>query len=272
MYELGYVKKRKRRRIVLLVGGVSTVVVSTLCTVAFLGRYVGTFSVSLDTGNVGLTLSREKAFTEPTSFLKVDSLPKFHEYTYRDFGFIGDDVIDNEESDLNIAAATLNDDGTYSSINFFKYTFYVKNVGDVPCKYNFSVNILESKPSTDGRYLDDTVRFMIYDNSIDNEHNKKVYAKRSAIPHKDKDGNVDYRAPISVREEESSEDYPFEGYAEMFTSSDVITSFSVDYFAVSEIRRYTLVYWLEGFSSDSTKTAPEGATIKLGVEINGYEI
>ena len=58
----------------------------------------------------------------------------------------------------------------------------------------------------------------------------------------------------------------------MFESSNVVTSFSVDYFEIGEIRRYTLVYWLEGFSSDNNKEAPKGAHIKLGVEINGYEI
>ena len=272
MYELGYVKKRKRRRIVLLVGGVSTVVVSTLSTVAFLGRFVGTFSVSLDTGNVGLSLSRDEAFTDPTSFLRIDALPEFQEYTYRDFRNIGDDVIDSEKSDLNIAASAFNDDGTIKNLNFFKYTFYIKNVGDVPCRYDFSLNIVESKASEDGRTLDDTIRFMVYDNNISNEHSKTVYAKRSGLPHTNEDGEADYRAPISVSESESSDEYPFEGYAEMFKSSDVVTNFSVNNFGIGEIRRYTLVYWLEGFQSDPNKTAPKGATIKLGVEINGYEI
>ena len=246
--------------------------VSTLSTVAFLGRFVGTFSVSLDTGNVGLALSKEKSFTDQTSFLKVDALPEFQEYTYRDFGYIGDNVIDSEESDLKIGATSLNDDGSIKNLNFFKYTFYVKNVGDVPCMYSFSLNINESKASDNGVYLDDTIRFMLYENSKDDDHSKTVYAKRSALPHNGEDGSVDYRSPISVSKEESTVEYPFEGYAEMFTSSDVVTKFSVDYFGIGEIRRYTLVYWLEGFRSDNNTEAPKGASIKLGVEINGYEI
>ena len=256
---------------VLLMGGISTAVVSSLSIIAFLGRFVGTFSVSLDTGNVGLTLSRDDAFTVPTSFLKTESLPEFQEYTYRDFRLIGDDKIDNDATDINIGATAYNDDGTIKNLNFFKYTFFIKNIGDVPCRYDFSLNILDSTPSADGRYLDDTIRFMIYDNE-GSEHNKTVYAKRSAIPHAGEDGQADYRSPISVREEESDEEYPFEGYAEMFESSSVVTSFSVKYFEIGEVRRYTLVYWLEGFSSDNYQGAPQGANIKLGVEINGYEI
>lgn len=252
-------------------GGISTAVVSSLSIIAFLGRYVGTFSVSLDTGNVGLTLSRDNAFTVPTSFLKAEALPEFQEYTYRDFRKIGDDQIDSDATDINLGATAYNDDGTIKNLNFFKYTFFIKNIGDVPCRYDFSLNIVESKPSEDGRYLDDTIRFMLYSNE-DTDHNKTVYAKRSTIPHVGEDGEADYRAPISVREEESSQEYPFEGYAEMFKSSNVVTSFSVENFEIGEIRRYTLVYWLEGFGSDNNEEAPKGATIKLGVEINGYEI
>ena len=90
-------------------GGISTAVVSSLSIIAFLGRFVGTFSVSLDTGNVGLTLSRDDAFTVPTSFLKTESLPEFHEYTYRDFRLVGDDKIDNDATDINLGATAYND-------------------------------------------------------------------------------------------------------------------------------------------------------------------
>ena len=40
---------------------------------------------------------------------------------------------------------------------------------------------------------------------------------------------------------------------------------------VGEVRKYTVVTWLEGFRSSNDKLAPEGASIKLGVEINAYE-
>ena len=65
--------------------------------------------------------------------------------------------------------------------------------------------------------------------------------------------------------------YDFPGYAEIFQSQTVITSFMVPQIDAGEMRRYTIVTWLEGFRSDP-ETAPVGATIKLGVEINAYEI
>ena len=57
----------------------------------------------------------------------------------------------------------------------------------------------------------------------------------------------------------------------MFDSSQVVTTFSDQPIDVDEVRRYTIVTWLEGFQSSNTELAPKGATIKLGVEINAYE-
>ena len=270
MYELEYVKKRKRRRRVAIIGGISTVVVSTLCIVAFLGRYVGTFTVSLDTGNVKLALSLKSTFETSTSFLRVDNMPLFREYTYGSFEELGHDVIDNEETTTNDLAGNY-DGGFLTSVNFFKYTFYVKNVGDSPARYTFQMNILDLHEATDGshRTLEDSLRVMIYDNADLSKHDKTVYGKKSAIPHDDGQGGKDYRAPVTV---DDPDDPEFYGYAEMFNSSSVVTTLSVPKIVSGEIRRYTIVMWLEGFRSSYVEEAPEGATMKLGVEINGYGI
>ena len=276
MYELEYVRKRKRKKRVAIIAGISTTVITALCIVAFLGRYVGTFTVSLDNGKVTLALSRTKSFESSTSFLRVDDLPTFQEFTYQSFESPSRGrshaAIDSELSDIDIGVAAYKDDGSIRSLDFFKYTFYVKNVGDTPAQYDFSINILESNPATDGRYLDDDLRVMLYDNKEDDEHEKTVYAKRSREPHYDEHGELDYRAPISISEYEATEDNPFQGYAEMFSSTTLIMKRKVSGFEVGEVRRYTVAFWLEGYSSDSNKPAPEGATIKLGVEINAYEI
>jgi hypothetical protein len=273
MYELEYVKKRKRRIRVAIVGGVSTIVISALAIVAFLGRYVGTFTVSLDTGNVELSLSDKSDFTNRTSYLRVADLAPFHEYTYSNFRRIGHDIIDNEEYSYTLGANYSSDGSTIETYNYFKYTFFVRNVGAIPCRYNFSVNILDTSPSLDGRYLDETLRVMIYDNVGADEHdNFTVYGKRSTTPHLDEQGNTDYRSPISVSEQDATDADPFEGYAEMFVSSDIIASFPVNRIDIGETRRYTIVAWLEGFRSSNLEEAPQGAKIKLGVNINAYEI
>ena len=260
MYELDYVRKRKRRRRVAIVGGISAMVVTTLGIVAFLGRYSGTFTVSLESKDVQLTLSTQSNFETRSSFLRVKDVPSFQEYTYCDFRKIGDSVIDSEETTVDLGLNAKGD-----ALDFFKYTFFVKNVGTNPAKYDISLNILENVAGKDGRSLEDTVRVSVFDNG-----NKTVYAKRASTPHMDGD-KADYRAPISVDESEATDLYPFEGYAEMFVSSKVITNSIGVELDVGEVRRYTVVTWLEGFRSSNRELAPEGATIKLGVEINAYE-
>ena len=139
-------------------------------------------------------------------------------------------------------------------------------MGQVPAKYDFSLNITDNVASVDGRSLDETLRVMIYDDG-----EKTVFAKRSAHPVIKPDGSVEDRSPISVSEADATDLYPFMGYAEKFESSKVVTTFSGETIGVDELRRYTIVTWLEGFQSDGSLPAPEGATIKLGVEINAYE-
>ena len=139
---------------------------------------------------------------------------------------------------------------------FSIYDWLIKNVGMTPARYNLSLMVKESVAASDGRTLDDTLRVMVYDNG-----ESTVYAK----------GNLNSPAPISVSEGEATEEYPFEGYATNFASSKEIMGQSGVSLNVGEVRRYTIVTWLEGFRSSSLQTAPKGATIKLGVEINAYE-
>ena len=266
MYELEYVRKRKRRKIVALVGGVSAVVVTSLAIVSFLGRFVGTFTVSLETRNVDLTLSERPDFAEYSSFLRVKELPPFQEFTYSNFAKY-EDVIDTGEASYLLGANyAVGSTQEVESLQFFKYTFYIRNVGSTPANYDLSLNIKDDVKSTDGRSLLDTMRVMIY-----KDGDKTVFGKRQSKPHIDEEGNADYRSPISIDLADATETYPFQGYAEMFKSDEVVTTYTSQQINIDEIQRFTIVTWLEGFRSSSDKEAPKGATIKLGVEINAYE-
>ena len=269
MYRREYVRKRKRRRIVAIVGALSGATVLALSIIAFLGRFVGTFTVSLESRNVDLTLSEKKDFIHETSFLRVNTLLPFQEFTYSYFDdYGGDEVIDSEESNSFIGANYLpNNPSQMSSLNFFKYTYYVKNVGKEPAMYDWSVAVKDNALSYDGRSLLDTLRVMIY---IDGK--KLIYGKALSVPHYDSEGKADYRPPISVDKNEATNEFPFMGYVDdNFASSEVITTFRGEKLDVNESRRYTIVTWLEGFRSSSEEFAPRGAKIKLGVEINAYE-
>ena len=158
--------------------------------------------------------------------------------------------------------ARRNADNEVLSLNYFKYTFYVKNTGTRPASYDLIVKILDSKADTDGREVTDTLRFMIYDNDANSDaHNSIVYAKEKY--HFDDNSEPQ-------KEFVSSEQY---GYAELFESDTTITTHTVRNFDAGSVRRYTLVMWLEGYDEQSSylRDAPSNADIKLGVEINAYE-
>ena len=273
MYETIYVRKKKRRILVAIITGISSAVVTSLGIISFLGRTVGSFTVKLETGKVMLTLSEEKSFKTQSSYLRISELPGFHETTFTSIIERGEDALDSESTDYMYGANYGRDGRTVTSLDFFKYTFYVKNVGLEAATYDISLNLIYSKAADDGRILEDTVRVMLYDNDDENTHNRMVYAKRSATHHIDEEGNAKFNEAISIPKEEETSLDAFQGYAELFESSTVVTRRRVEDFQVGQIKRYTVVYWLEGYDPQSSNfdLPPENAKIKLGVEINAYE-
>lgn len=273
MYELEYVKKKKRKKRAFIIGCISTTVVTALAIVAFLGRFVGTFTVSLDTGTVRLTLSQRSTFVDSTSFLRVDNLVPFQEFTFEWFtDKYSEDKIDSEYTSIDIGYRYGVDNITVRSMKFFKYTFFVKNIGDEPARYDFTINVLDKKADRNGQSLDSTLRVMLYENDDENTHKRTIYGKAIA-PHQGESGESDYRPPISISEERAELDgVPFPGYVDKtFLSEKVIAKINADRLNVGAYRRYTLVTWLEGYLSGYEETAPTGARLKLGVEINAYE-
>ena len=265
MYALELVRKRKRRIIAAIIGGIGTTGVATFSIAAFLGHTTGSFTVALESKSAQLTLSEKSNFNEKSSFLRVGELPGFQEYTYARFRTLGEGALDDENNDYTFGVRT-NAKGKQFT-EFLKYTFYIKNVGLDPAEYDLSLQIKEVIATSEGQTLEDSFRVMVYDNGV-----PEVYAKRLQIPNRDKvNGEPDYRAPISVNEDDATQDYPFEGYAKMFASSTEVMSQKAQYLDVNEVRKYTVVTWLEGFQSSGSADTLSGASIKLGVEINAYE-
>lgn len=281
MYEKKYVKRRKRKKIAAISGLASSCGIGALVIVAFLGRYVGTFTVTLNTSGVELSLSQTKDFKESTTVLTINYLPPYHECTYSDI-VAREDILDSEATDYLEGAqfGSLEDEQKREnplSLDFFKYTFYVKNVGTTSAKYDFKINIIENKPDeeTGKRYLDSCLRVALYENwaNDDDVHLSKVYAKSSTRPNRDEEGKVTYREYISASKDQEDENNRCYGFAEEFEAEDRVATFSVKDFNKDDIKRYTILTWLEGQDpeSDNNKSAPVGASLKLGVEINAYE-
>ena len=284
MVELKYVKRRKIRRRAGIIAASSSVGLIALGIVAFLGRNVGTFTVALSSQEVELSLSREYPLKERTTFLYIDYVPTFEQYTYDNLmgTSLGDAVLDNEAYDYDMDGAANYDGNTkkMTSLNFFKYTFYVTNVGVVNASYRIKFNLMDDTVSTDGtnRYLSDTLRVMIYQNDAESdEHSKTIYAKAPEGGRTDLDGNYVSKEYVSTAAKDVTSRKPWYGFAEDFEdykdgSGGTVATLTVDNLVVDRSIRYTMVAWLEGEDiSDLSSHAPEGATIKLGVQVNAYE-
>lgn len=277
MYDLNHVRKRRRRRIAALISLIASIGVASLIVTSFLGRTTGSFTVKVVNSDVKLSLSLTEDFKESTSYLRIGKLLPLKEMYYG--AFPSDDIIDSRFTAYDYGSAEI-DEATNqpTSLYYIKYTFFVKNIGSNIVKYNFSVTLGDRAKSTDGteRTLDDTLRVMVYDNDITtNTHNFKTYAKESPVFHIDKNNNQTFREFLSSRPyDETTEDDEHPLVDESFKSGQTIVKYAVEKpLQREDIRRYTVVIWLEGEDkqSDPSKGIPDNASLKIGVNIDAFE-
>ena len=256
--------------------------VASFVIISFLGRTMGTFTVALNNSEVNLALVEKEHSTDYSTYLRVNSNSNYIEGTFEDLKHKLD-ILDDEETPSNVGEK----DQTYvdkadgkvktgKCLEYFKYTFYVKNIGNKTAAYSLKINIDDRTRSDDdtGRSLDDTLRVMVFENKPETgKHDYQVYAKRAAENNIDINGETTEREFISRFDPSSNretEQYPL---AETFKDGATIAEYNTANFAKNDMTRYTIVIWLEGYDpqSDPKKDLPQGATLKLGVDISAHE-
>lgn len=284
-----YVRKRKRRQRVAILGSVSLIGVSILSLVAFLGRFVGQFTVSLNTGEVSLSLATKADFSDATSYLEIGTVPPFEETTYRNLPMddkenFTSSVLDNESTDY-LSGANYDQTGKeIVSVDYFKYTFYLKNVGEVAADYTFQLNFSDAKLSSSGRNVLDALRVMFFvtdvseDSTSPSTTSGTVYALKSSTLKTIQDAST---AETTTADQEYVSTSPsaggddgYFGLATNFVSDEVAFRFAESRFVKDEMRRFTLVAWLEGYDPDVDQipsSSLEGASVKMGVTINAQQ-
>lgn len=285
MTENIYVKKRKRRRKVAILGSVSLVGVTVLSLVAFLGRFVGQFTVSLNAGDVSLSIANKADFSDATTYLKIGDIPKFEEFTYAslpmdDKEHFTSSTLDSEATDY-LHGANRDKENNIVSLDYFKYTFYLKNTGSVVADYTFSVQLTDQIRSSAGKSILDAMRVMLFETDVTKDSTSpsttsgKVYAEKSSTGNPiAEDGTVTDREYVSVSPSQASEAYPCYGFAENFVSDSMAIQYRVSDFAKGNIRRYTLVTWIEGFDPDIDGVSAsdyKSSSVKIGVRIDATQ-
>lgn len=271
MVDLEYVKRRKRKKAAAIISAVASVGLAVFIIVSFLGQRVGTYTVGLYNNDIQLTLSEHSTFEERSTFLRVDDIAKLGSYCYQSFKTKGQLDLDaiNSEFTTYKDFAEKDDDGNVTSCPFFKYTFFVKNIGSKTAKYNMNLNIIENTPDRlTGKYLDEVLRVaLLEDGDVDN---MTVYAMKSidnthrSEEQPDVETDAEYICGPSFT-------YKYAGMAEKFLSADKVGIHKVTDFKANEVHQYTLIYWIEGDDHECEDPFPREAKIRLGVEINAYE-
>ena len=234
----------------------------------------GFLSIKLSNSKVKLAISEKMSFANSSTSLSVNDVAPFEENTYS--ALPSQDILDNEDTPYDYGSYT--NDGSSKVMRYFKYTFYIKNIGDVFAYYTMDIRFKESKSSDgSGRTLSDTLRVMVYENDIGNDsensyHDVAIYAKEAAEYNIDKEGKRTRREFVAQYPylNEEDDEHPL---ATSFESSSVVATYKRGGFLLGQKRRYTIVVWLEGEDpqSEFLKEAPKGASLKLGVEITAYE-
>ena len=198
------------------------------------------FAINVSNNNTSLVLSDKSSFETLEESHIVDTIPGMNEQTFERIMQI--ENLDSEVTNYHYQ--------NENQIYYFKHTFFLQNSGNTSLDYQLKVLFTKNVASKDGQSLDSTARVMLFENEItSSEHSYTVYAKESS--------SGDKEAIASDQ-----------GLAEKFESKDVVTTLNVHNFQPDEMRRYTYVLWLEGSDPDSNGPVPEGAYLKMGININ----
>ena len=275
MYDLQYVRKRRRRKIAAVVAFFSAIGVASLVTVSFLGRTTGTFTVAVTNSAVRLGLSKTNDFSKSTAVLHIDKLLPLRETSY--VNLPSDDILDAEEQEEFKANVIYDEQGNPDSLQYIKYTFFISNLSNTIASYNLNINLGDRNKSNDGteRTLDDTLRVMVYQNDGDsNNHDRLIFAKEAAknnVTIDNKDTRREFISSYPSGSNQEDADHKLVDYS--FAPGQTIYTYKVNNFKKGDVKRYTLIIWLEGEDpqSNGDDEIPEGASLKLGVDINAYE-
>ncbi|MCQ2771675.1 MAG: hypothetical protein MJ238_00140, partial [Bacilli bacterium] len=243
MIDLAYVKKKRRKKIAAIAGGVGTLGAVALIILAMLGRRIGNFTVKMENHGVTLGLLSAMEENDSTTFMSLNATPEYAPYQYAHMMDHNEDsYIDSKESNGQVGDRT-DGDGNVTGMYFFKYTFFVKNLGKTDAIYNTKFFIDDStKPSNVNYDLADLLRVKYFDNAAtSDEHAYDIYAKKEVKSHYDENGKENYDAYVGLDDTNAI----FGGYATQFQDDETVFYRTGSELKAGESRRITFVMWLE---------------------------
>lgn len=233
--------KYKVTKSLLLIGILVTGLLSAFIgLVAYFGQYMGTFVISLDDTALalGITLSEDEDFTYSNSRLLVNPVNSAKPTTFTDIKF-GQAVSTNGDMDKS--------DGN----NYIAYTFYIRNEGNIAVDVELNLDTI-----TVTNNVDKALRIAVIEGGYLDENGNVKFTK-GTIFLKD-DGHGDERI-ASVIEKYPSDKELYESFVkEHMTTEGNFGNYVIENFVPQEVRKFTIIFWLEGWDADCNDKIKHG--------------
>lgn len=291
--EPDFLKRRRRRRIAAIILGVSISVLTVLIIIALLGRNFGSFTVKLEQVRNELSIGDSLTSSGSGTTLK-------NKTTYLMAGgyecttpMCADDLLEEDFLDADIAdesvllgsrnnAPTTENTQDYS----FKYTFYLRNSSPSEmAKANYYIDfssITEPSNVDASCSIEDIVRVRVYDSHFDEETLKHecvgTYARRAKSFSTNASNNELITGTSETTNGYTAKREENKGYCTNFLNDDgsdplaMIVMKNETYLMPREIRRFTVVIWLEGFDADCVGENPVGSALTMSMHFTSENL
>ena len=276
--EPDFLKRRRRRRIAAIILGVSISVLTVLIIIALLGRNFGSFTVKLEQVrnelSIGDSLTSSGSGTDPP--MCADDL-------------LEEDLVDADVADESVilgsrknAPTDVENTQDYS----FKYTFYLRNSSPSEmAKANYYIDfssITEPSNVDASCSIEDIVRVRVYDSHFDEGELKHemvgTYARRAKSFSTNASNNELITGTTETVNGYTAKREENKGYCTNFLNDDgsdplaMIVMKNETYLMPREIRRFTVVIWLEGFDADCVGENPVGSALTMSMHFTSENL
>ena len=230
-----------------IVMGFSAFALSTLFLLSYYGQQVGNFTIDV---SQDMYLNKEVVLSETVDFKNVRSrLEAVPIGSVRPIGYIDEP----EKLPLEIENAILTlEGGSNNGLNYFAYTFYIKNTGEEDLSYNFSLFLEDSTNN-----IDEAIRVMV--------------VKETDIRVNNTNPNITERVYAKVQSKFGQRPgSPEPGTTPFETNRKIVGDNRYD-FKSGDIDKYSILMWLHGEDPDTVdipeRSIRDGA-LKLSIKFN----
>lgn len=236
--------------------GAFVALLGVLFAASVITQMKGFFTINLsdDMFKSGFTLSETIGFENPTVSLNSEPLENV---PCASISMIPADVHDYE--------------GSHHGYDYFAYSFYVRNEGDLPVDYHYQVNIV-----SESQDVSKAIWIMIFqDGEMTYFAERGVDGQSEAIPELGDESRGYSNLPLMDQTSNKANQYQFitnkrgKDYYRVvpvpFESEDVVVSGTREKFEVMGVHKYTIVIWAEGDDPECVDDIIGG---HLGLDMN----